>query len=94
MTLDELAAGEIDCKGGIYKPAKPPKLHNSDPVFTYRGLVNPPPPSQNLKAPHALGGWKQLRKSINHGMPDTLAHSQHVNAATLRTLHRARKVRI
>ncbi len=50
-------------------------------------------PVLTLKAPQALAGWKALRKSVNRGMPNALAHSHRVNKGTLRTLHRARKVR-
>ncbi len=47
-----------------------------------------------LNAPQALKGWGDLRKSINRGMPKTLAHAQHVNKATLRSLRRSRKVKL
>jgi hypothetical protein len=57
-------------------------------------LNTPAKPPKPPKATHALGGWSDLRKSINRGLPQTLAHSQRVNRATLRTLHRARKVKL
>jgi hypothetical protein len=47
-----------------------------------------------LRGPHALGGWKALRKSINKGMPEALGYSQHVTTRTLRSLAKARKVRL
>jgi len=52
------------------------------------------PPAGTLNAPQALAGWQSLRRSINRGMPQTLDHAQRVNGQTLRTLSRARKVRV
>ena len=94
ITPAEGDTGTIICKQHVYKVVSPSQLHNGHPVFKDSGKVPAPPPPTVLKAPHALGGWKQLRKSINHGMPAALDHSQHVNAASLRSLHRAGKVMI
>lgn len=50
-------------------------------------------PPGTIKAPHALSGWKALRKSVNQGMPRALNQSQKARHAALRSLSRAHKVR-
>jgi len=51
-------------------------------------------PSGTLDAPQAMKGWQSIRKAVNRGMPAALGNAEHVTAASLRTLHRARKVRL
>lgn len=64
------------------------------PKFAQRYANETSNVSPTLSAPHALGGWKALRKSINRGMPDALNYSQRLNKQSLRSLARARKVRL
>lgn len=52
------------------------------------------PPSRNISAPAALGGWKAIRKTVNRDMPQVLNDSQRKRRAALRHLSRARKVRL
>lgn len=94
ITSGEKTYGSIECKGGLYLITTPPKLHKGDRIFKYIGKAINPGTSGSISAPHALKGWQALRKSINRGMPDTLSHSQRLSRATLRTLHRARKVKL
>lgn len=51
-----------------------------------------PPPT--LKAAQALRGWKDLQRSVNHGMPAALSDSARMRKAALRKLHHMRKVRV
>lgn len=43
---------------------------------------------------HFHQGWEDLRRSINHGIPSALGSSERSVAAALRSLQRARKVRL
>lgn len=45
-------------------------------------------------APKAHNGWADLRHSVNHNMPAALRASQRNTRAALRSLSRARKVRL
>lgn len=45
-------------------------------------------------APRAHKGWRSMRQSFNHKMPASLHASQRSGRAALRTLQRARKVRL
>ncbi len=96
ITPAEADAGQIYCKGALYQNPEKGLHHGPSIVFKYAGAA----PSSgtgtgpNINAPQALGGWKALRKSVNKGMPGALDYSQHVTARTLRTLSRARKVRL
>lgn len=46
-----------------------------------------------LRAPHALSGWADLRHTLNHGMPQMLRHVKGLNLATSHALARRRRVR-
>lgn len=94
LTVAEGDEGTVVCKGGYYHVTNPVRIHNGDAIYAYAGKVPKPPPPPTLKAPHALGGWKALRKSVNRGMPDALHYSQGLNTAALRSLARARRVRL
>lgn len=59
----------------------------------YTSLTQTPPPKQ-ITAPRAHKGWADMRKSINHHWPAALAASEHQIAVALRSLSRARKVRL
>lgn len=56
------------------------------------GKPPPKPPPRQLKAPQALGGWKDLQRTVNHHMPDTLRESARNRDRALRQVARARKV--
>jgi len=45
-------------------------------------------------APHTLGGWKDLRHSVNVHLPATLRQSNRYTVRALQALARARKVRL
>lgn len=68
--------------------------HWGSPKFaeTYESRQNGP--TGTLSAPHALGGWKSLRKSVNKGMPDAITYAKRQNTAALRSLSRARRVKV
>jgi hypothetical protein len=46
------------------------------------------------KGSRAHGGWNDLRRSVNHNMPKALRTSEQHTRAALRSLSRARKVRL
>lgn len=48
----------------------------------------------NASSPKAHHGWQDLRRSLNHNMPGALRASQRNTAAALRSLSKARKVRL
>ena len=50
--------------------------------------------SSAVRAPKAHGGWAALRVTFNHAMPKALHDSQRTTTAALRTLQKARKVRL
>lgn len=47
-----------------------------------------------LTAPRAHKGWADMRHSVNHNWPAALRSSEHQIAAALRSLSRARKVKL
>ena len=57
----------------------------------------PPPPGGGGGGGDATGthkGWNDLRKSVNKKLPGELKNAQSLNAAALRSLHRAHKVKL
>lgn len=85
----------IPCGGGYYVVDGTKRRPNGDLIFRYWGTTKPGPPAgPGLNAVQALSGWKALRKSINRGMPDAIRYSQRGTRAALRSLTRARKVKL
>ena len=83
----------VTCSDGFYNITKPRSYHGGNVVYKYAGKAPVPPPPAKLGAPHALGGWKALRKSVNKGMPHALTYSQKLTRQSLRSLGHSRKVR-
>jgi len=54
----------------------------------------PPPPSGNIKAPQVHTGWRDLQHSFNSHMRQELDQAHRTTNAALRTLQKARKVRL
>lgn len=94
MTDAEYEFGFIACKGIEYQIVEPEKKHDGAVIFKSTGESTGQPPPQTLNSPHALSGWKAIQKSINKELPTTLHLARKVNAATLRTINRARKVKL
>jgi hypothetical protein len=98
VSADDIQGGLvafIACGGGYYTVNPAAKLHNGELVFDYAGKKKPGPPGDgSLNAAKAHGGWKSIRKSVNHHMPAALSKSQRTTQAALRTLNRAHKVRL
>lgn len=93
----ELSIAEVDsmsviCKGAWYRNPGTGKRHDGALIFKFAG--KPPGPGGPIKAPKAHGGWGSIRKSVNRHMPGSLRRSQRKTRAALRTLHRARRVRL
>lgn len=81
---------QIVCKDGLYVYVYPPKYHNGDVIFTYQGVA----PKQGSNTAHLHSGWSALRTSLNHNMPSALRDSRRMTGEALRTIARARKVRL
>lgn len=85
----------IKCGGGYYVVDDGVTRPNGDLVFKYSGKTQPGPPGGgSVKAPRAHKGWNALRHTFNAEMPKAIRSSQHSTAAALRTLQKARKVRL
>lgn len=92
LTPAEADEGQLVCKGGLYTNPEQGQLHNGDVVFEYAGDAPGTPASVN--APRAHKGWHELRRSMNTNWPHALRDSEKLTRAALRSLHRARKVRL
>lgn len=95
-----ITAGEADsqtilCGGHTYHHTPGQNRPNGDLIFADTGAATGGAgTSQTLKAPAALKGWKAVRKAWNKKLPATIQYATHGNNAALRSLHRARKVRL
>lgn len=90
LTADEFALGETSCSGETYIYDGVTRPAGSLPHFVYR----PGSPQPNVAAPKAHKGWKAMRTSFNTKMPAALHSSHRTTAAALRTLQKARKVKL
>ena len=92
ITSDVATSGQLICGNHVYKVTSPVQVENGREVFKDHGPVPaPPPPPKSAKA---HGGWHDVRVSINQHMPKALRTSHHNTQAALRSLSRARKVRL
>jgi hypothetical protein len=92
LTPAEADSASIYCKGAWYRNPGTGKRHNGALIFYFAGKA--PTPGGPIKAAKAHHGWADVRKSVNRHMPHALSASQRNTRAALRTLHRARRVRI
>jgi hypothetical protein len=92
----EWNAGETTCQGAVYVfdgvNRQPQHLDH----FTYRpGAPKPPPPEGGgLSAPRAHHGWSDLQRTMNRKWPKALNASERLTRAALRSVSKARKVRL
>ena len=93
LTPAENQSKKLTCGGATYVNPETGAQHNGFYIWQYQQQQQQTG-GQGFKATQALHGWKALRKAVNRKMPEALDYSQHVTAAALRTLHRARKVRL
>ena len=84
----------VTCSDGFYNITKPHRYHNGDLVYTYAGIAPVPPPAGSVKAARLHKGYADLQHSVNVNMPTALTSAHRNLAAGLRSVHRARKVRI
>jgi hypothetical protein len=95
ITAAESDSGTIICQGETYSNADGAHRPNGDIIFKYApALAGGSGGTQTLKAPQALKGWKSIRKAWNQTLPTALQYSTRGNKAALRSLRRARKVRL
>jgi hypothetical protein len=88
----EADSASIYCKGAWYRNPGTGKRRNGALIFNFAGKV--PTAAGPLKAAKAHHGWSDVRKSVNQHMPHALSASQRNARAALRTLNRARRVRV
>lgn len=94
LTQKQFDSHTTTCQGTTYKYDAAAGKGFELPVFSSSDAFGGPSGGGGvLKAPHALSGWKALRRSVNKGMPEALHASQKARRAALRSLARARKVR-
>lgn len=91
LTPEIEQSGQLTCQNHVYKITSPVQNDGGREVFRDAGAV--PKQQTGVKAAAAHSGWGDIRKSVNHRMPDALRKSQHNTQAALRSLHRGRKVR-
>ena len=82
----------IPCGGGYYIDSGNTRPDGT-PIWKYYGKSAPQPPGGATSA-RAHGGWHDVRVSVNKHMPAALRSSHHNTQAALRSLSRARKVRL
>ena len=91
LTKAQLDTGKWTCGG---------KEYDFDPTLsaTVNGFVyeagGATGGGSNIPATGVHKGWSDLRRSLNHKMPTALAKSAKMDAAALRKLEHARKVRL
>lgn len=90
LSPDAFALGETSCGGETYIYDGITRPTGSLPHFVYR----PGSPSPDVKAPKAHKGWQSMRTTFNSKMPAALHSSHRTTAAALRSLAKARKVRL
>ena len=95
LTPQDADQGQLVCGGDIYKNPYTGQRRRGLLVFKDAGPV---PTSggggSSSHAPRAHSGWNDLRRTLNRDMPKALRTSEANTAAALRSLSRARRVRL
>lgn len=98
VSADRIVGGlvaYIECGGGYYVLADGVTRANGDIVFKWSGKTQPGPPGgSGGGTPHTHAGWNSIRKSVNKHLPRDLRASHRMTSAALRSLSRARRVRL
>lgn len=98
VSADEIVGGlvaYIKCGGGYYIVDDGATHAGADGVFKYAGKRQPGPPAGSDRIPpHLHHGWNQLRRSFNVHMVRDLDEATRITRKSLRSLSRARRVRI
>lgn len=89
-------SGHLTCKGTLYE--KTDVIHVGD-LITFATLdaisgVSTGKGTGGNIASHTHKGWEDVRRSINHRLPETLRQSHALTSAALRSLSHSRKVRL
>jgi hypothetical protein len=98
LTVAEADAGELTCRGGLYKNPFTGAHHHGAIVFDYAGPAPPPGGGGGGGSPASVGpqaytGWNALRRSFNRELPAAVHAIARNQAAALRELGHGRKVR-
>ncbi len=90
----ETDSGATQCKGGVYLVSNPARHRRGHLVFVFSqkqtDADNPP----KLSAAKLHKGYADVQHSVNHNMPAALKRSHRSLSAGLRSVHRARKVKL
>ena len=98
LTVAEADAGELTCRGGLYRNPFTGAHRHGSIVFDYAG---PAPPSSGgggsvtaaSVGPQAYTGWNAMRRSFNRELPAAVHAIARYQAAALRELRHGRRVR-
>ncbi len=90
----ETDSGATQCKGGIYLVSKPARHRRGHLVFVFSKEQTDASKPPKLKAAQLHKGYADIQHSVNRNLPHALRRSHHSLAAGLRSVHRARKVRL
>jgi hypothetical protein len=92
LNTAEEDSGTVDCKGGVYHFGSYGQRPNGDIIAKYAGKITTT--TTNVKAARAHKGWSDLRRSMNSTQPTELSSARRCLGAGLRTVARARKVKL
>lgn len=92
LTPEIETTGQLTCQNHIYKITYPVQNDGGREVFKDAGAV--PKPKPKTQPTQSLQGWKAIRKSVNVTMRHSLQSSRRSSSSALRSLSRARKVRL
>ena len=86
--------GVIICKNHKYQTAYPSRHHGGSIVFIDLGAVPVTPPPSIGKNAKLHKGFADLQHSVNRNLPKSLKAAERSVSAGLRSIARARKVRL
>ena len=86
--------GYVLCKGHYYE-SNGKQRPNGDEIFADSGTTapQPPPGPGQVRAPHALNAWADLRGVMNRELPTTLRQVGGLNRATRNLLAKKHRVK-
>lgn len=96
LTQKQFDTHATTCKGQTYKLDRIDYPGEELPVFQWAGIPQGggPTAADTVASPHTHKGWHDLRRSLNTNWQDALKSSESNQRAALRSLSRARKVRL